>query len=911
MAALVAGTALTAVPYNVLADEVIMEWREENGVKYWYENGVRQGVKYREDGSIDASYRGKEIYDPSSNAWYWLDCVQNGAVAKDKDVYQESQADDAGNIGKWVRYDADGHMVKGWSEKDGNRYYFDPVYGTMAKGDADIDGIHYYFNKDTGILESGGQTDDDGRSFNEDGWHKVDGVNYWYENGVRQGVKYREDGSIDASYRGKEIYDPSSNAWYWLDCVQNGAVAKDKDVYQESQADDAGNIGKWVRYDADGHMVKGWNEKDGSRYYFDPVYGTMAKGAVTIDGKRYTFDETTGVFQSESTEVIYSIKWMDGICKALANGVVDESYSGVIDYSPTKYTFVDGRLIKASTLWAGGSSGHHIEESQYDENGKRIKYVIYNSDESVNCWYTFDETDSDGNTTKYTLYNADETIRQWYEREYNNKNVVKSTVYNADGSVARWSEYEYDANGNNIKSKQYNAAGYITYWCESEYNDSGKLTKSVYYNADGSVSSWSENEYYDNRNIKKSSSYRADGSISSISEYDIDGNRVTTYYRADGGVDNISEYNNGYLKKRTQYNENGGINSVSECNEKGQEIKYTRYNADGSISWYDLYERDSNGNMIKLSSYEADGSISFWQVYEYDANGNNIKMTVYRKDGKIGSIYEYEYNSNQKIKSTEYYPDGSLKNVIEYGSNQIKIKESDYSQGGILYSVTEYSATGKKAKVTYYGASDSTGVKPVVNEYDDSEKLIKSTQYNSDGSIDYWYIYEYSENSMTQTEFRADGTPRDEWVYEYDASGRTVKSSNYSYYSDGTRHLGFWTEYAYDAVGNEIKHTTYWVEYNTYYYYDEKDSAGNIVKRVHCRLSDGSLYYCEEYNTDGNVGKELRYDEAGNLDKWTIYTYDSQGRKKKATTYKVDGSLYSITTYTYNGNNSSSSTRYY
>ena len=177
MAALVAGTALVAVPYNVLADEVIMEWREENGVKYWYENGVRQGVKYREDGSIDASYRGKEIYDPSSNAWYWLDCVQNGAVAKDKDVYQESQADDAGNIGKWVRYDAAGHMVKGWSEKDGNRYYFDPVYGTMAKGDTDIDGIHYYFNKDTGILESGGQTDDDGRSFNEDGWHKVDGVN--------------------------------------------------------------------------------------------------------------------------------------------------------------------------------------------------------------------------------------------------------------------------------------------------------------------------------------------------------------------------------------------------------------------------------------------------------------------------------------------------------------------------------------------------------------------------------------------------------------------------------------------------------------------------------------------------------------------------------------------------------------
>ena len=306
---------LAAVPVNVLADEVIMEWREENGVKYWYENGVRQGVKYNADGSIDISYRGKEIYDPSTEAWYWLDCVQNGAVAKNKDVYQESAAGQWGagtdengeKVGKWVRYDANGHMVKGWQTTEAGTYYFDPVYGTMAKGDVAIDGQSYYFNKDTGILERSGQTDDDGNSFLTDGWHKVGGVNYWYENGVRQGVKYNADGSIDTSYRGKEIYDPSSAAWYWLDCVQNGAVAKNKDVYQESAAGQWGagtnengeKVGKWVRYDANGHMVKGWSEKDGNRYYFDLVYGTMAKGTVSIDGKKYEFDSISGKLVKE------------------------------------------------------------------------------------------------------------------------------------------------------------------------------------------------------------------------------------------------------------------------------------------------------------------------------------------------------------------------------------------------------------------------------------------------------------------------------------------------------------------------------------------------------------------------------------------------------------------------------------
>ena len=82
-------------------------WHEENGTKFWYENGVRQGY----DAGNEA-YRGKEIYDPESDAWYWLDNVQGGAMTVSKDVYQESEAgqwgdrlgQDGKRYGKWVRY---------------------------------------------------------------------------------------------------------------------------------------------------------------------------------------------------------------------------------------------------------------------------------------------------------------------------------------------------------------------------------------------------------------------------------------------------------------------------------------------------------------------------------------------------------------------------------------------------------------------------------------------------------------------------------------------------------------------------------------------------------------------------------------------------------------------------------------
>ena len=230
-------------------------WKTVNGKDYWYENGVKQGT----------TGRGKEIYDPDSDAWYWLDANRGGAKAVSKDVYQES------NGGKWVRYDANGQMIKGWDTNDDGTYYFDLVTGAMTKGDATIDGLPCSFDTVTGIGLNCA-------------WKRINGKDYWYEGGKRQGYDPN-----NAAYRGKEIYDPASNGWYWLDNVQQGAKAVSKDVYQESSG------GKWVRYDANGQMIKGWNTNENGTYYFDPVTGAMAKGTTTIDGMTYYFDPATGV----------------------------------------------------------------------------------------------------------------------------------------------------------------------------------------------------------------------------------------------------------------------------------------------------------------------------------------------------------------------------------------------------------------------------------------------------------------------------------------------------------------------------------------------------------------------------------------------------------------------------------------
>ena len=157
--------------------------------KYWYENGVRQGM-YGDPKCVygDGTCRGREIYDPDSNGWYWLDAVYEGAKATNKEVWMPYiyQDEDPSKLpyldpndndtvdkqvihaiknktGKWVRYDSNGKMYKEWYQvsnysdtyptQRGNKYYYDPITGLMAKGGTFIGRDYYFFDPTTGALQ--------------------------------------------------------------------------------------------------------------------------------------------------------------------------------------------------------------------------------------------------------------------------------------------------------------------------------------------------------------------------------------------------------------------------------------------------------------------------------------------------------------------------------------------------------------------------------------------------------------------------------------------------------------------------------------------------------------------------------------------------------------------------------------
>ena len=160
------------------------------------------------------------------------------------------------------------------------------------------------------------------------------GRSYWYEYNKVQGTTKDPKGVWgDGINRGREIYDSKTKAWYWLDSVLGGAKATGKEVwmpyvyqnegswtYQEvvniAKESDSGmedcvreailnREGKWVRYDGDGKMLKGWvtisgdlaklyPKQAGNTYYYDTRTGLMAKGWCKIGYRWYHFDETSG-----------------------------------------------------------------------------------------------------------------------------------------------------------------------------------------------------------------------------------------------------------------------------------------------------------------------------------------------------------------------------------------------------------------------------------------------------------------------------------------------------------------------------------------------------------------------------------------------------------------------------------------
>ena len=178
---------------------------------------------------------------------------------------------------------------------------------------------------------------------------------------------------------------------------------------------------------------------------------------------------------------------------------------------------------------------------------------------------------------------------------------------------------------------------------------------------------------------------------------------------------------------------------------------------------------DSSGTVRRSRVYR-DGILSSMSIY--DAEGRITYSEIYDEDGSINNYNKFEYSADGLTrKQLAYLPDDTLWtiHIYTYGSNG-NLERSD------LFDVED----GDPNRYRYHCYNIYT--------YDEQGQQIKSTRYEDDGELRFYIDYEYnSDGTLSRsTQFSADGTIEEYSIYSYDSSGNCTTEIHTQ---DGSVHI--------------------------------------------------------------------------------------------------------------------------
>lgn len=263
----------------------VFEDPENVGVFYYANN---DGVTTRLTGSgwqvVDYATlyleNGKPVMDAwrwISGSWYYFD--SDGSMLTD--TYATINEKD-------YLFDTSGRMyTNGWAKISDETYYVVSDGVLMEGGLHTIDGKQYLFREDHSLMYSSGYIYD---------ILKDDGKYYWFN----------ADGSVRAEL--KDGWNEVSGKWYYLKngkLLQNALLLDNNDVAVFGFGSDCAMCTNGVKYawsdyyifDAEGHILTGWQKVDGKWYYANPEHEgdpyITTSGIYYINGKPYAFENGT------------------------------------------------------------------------------------------------------------------------------------------------------------------------------------------------------------------------------------------------------------------------------------------------------------------------------------------------------------------------------------------------------------------------------------------------------------------------------------------------------------------------------------------------------------------------------------------------------------------------------------------
>ncbi|WOA66690.1 cell wall-binding protein (plasmid) [Bacillus mycoides] len=293
-------------------------------------------------------------------------------VADEKDSTKLIAKDSSGNVIKnsWVNQgsgyyfsDAEGALLKGWQEIEGETYYFQEN-GKVVLSDSNIGAIDekwYHFNDKGALQRSAWQEDgyglhysDASGAFIENGLREIDGKIYYFQFTTANTKEIRlEDQNIILHFSEKGVLERASRI--------NGE-AIDNDVYVQFDNkrvvfNKDGSVwktginkkGKSQAYYSleDGDFYTGWKMIGDKRYYFVNGYNDTFNDYKDIDGKRYYFHEDGSVNKAGFEKIDGKLYHFDN------NGVAQTGWQTI----DNKYYYFDENGA-AKTGWFNVGGGY-------------------------------------------------------------------------------------------------------------------------------------------------------------------------------------------------------------------------------------------------------------------------------------------------------------------------------------------------------------------------------------------------------------------------------------------------------------------------------------------------------------------------------------------------------------------------
>lgn len=208
----------------------------------------------------------------------------------------------------------------------------------------------------------------------------------------------------------------------------------------------------------------------------------------------------------------------------------------------------------------------------------------------------------------------------------------------------------------------------------------------------------------------------------------------------------------------------------------------TTRSADGSVKAVEYTVYDEHDNMIALIS----GNSADYYTYEYDKDGNITK----RYDSSANTFNEFEYKDGLVVK-------------MRYTGRDGKTSDENY----------EYDEHGTVIKTTHYVAVlDDTTVNETKPEYDAQGRLVRKTDYYSDGSVFSVDEYEYNDKGEIVKETSTGDSFKYVKEYVRDERGNVLSKHQKEVKNDGTVTDETRTEYEYNSDNKKISEKKFTIE---------------------------------------------------------------------------------------------------